>query len=264
MIKLPLSICILSWNNLVSLKNILKSYKSNGLLNLSDDVVILFQKASIEDQELARKYNLKYIALEENIGIGKGFIRLAENARYENILFLENDWELVENQHLVNLRLKSGMELLKKGYDVIRYRSREKPGYPLYSITYKGRELEYFDDWHQCTSPHLLESLHWLDPAAEFPDKIQKEGEYFITTSRWANWTNNPFLIKKDFYLKTMNQFAGDSVSFERNIAAWWSQQNFKIAQGEGLFMHNDLKKYPPANFRSKIKKILKTLIGRP
>lgn len=263
MSNLPLSICILSWNNLVSLENTLKSYKKNGLLDMSDDVVILFQEASIKDKELAKKYNLSCIALEENIGIGKGFIRLAENAKYDNILFLENDWQLVEEQYHVNLRLKSGMDLIKDGYDVVRYRSRKNPGNPLYSIAYKGRELEYFDDWHQCTSPHLLESLHWLDPAAEFPDKIQKCGEYFITTSRWANWTNNPFLIKKVFYLKTMERFAGDSVSFEKNIASWWSRQHFKIAQGEGLFMHNDLKKHPPASLRLRIKKFFKKILRR-
>ncbi|SDL86230.1 glycosyltransferase family 2 protein [Chryseobacterium taihuense] len=263
MIVLQFSICILSWNNLISLENTLKSYKKNGLLDLSDDIIVLIQDASAKEIELAKKYKIKYIALDENIGIGKGFMKLAENALYESILFLENDWQLVEEKNIVHLRLNSGLELLKKGYDIVRYRSRTKPGHPLYSIAFKGRELDYYDDWHKCTSPHLLESLYWLDPALEFPDKIQKEGEYFITTSRWANWTNNPFLIKKEFYLKTMKQFSGTSTSLEKNIASWWSKQNFKIAQGEGLFMHNDLKKYPPESFSTRIKNVIKTIIRK-
>lgn len=261
--KLPISICILSWNNLKTLSNTLKSYKKNGLLSLSDDITILFQEASFEDIALANKFNIKYIALTENIGIGKGFIKLAEQTKYENILFLENDWELVENSKTTFNRLQSGLEFLYRGYDVVRYRSRKSPGHPLYSLVHKGNELEYFDDWHQCTSPHLLESLHWLDPSVQFPDKIQKEGEYFTTTSRWANWTNNPFMIKKEFYLKTILQFAGDSISFEKNIAYWWARQTFKIAQGEGLFTHKDLKKHPKKNTLTKVKSLLKQYFGK-
>ena len=256
--KLPISICILSWNNVKTLENTLKSYKKFGLLEMSEDVVVLFQEASVADEKLAAKYKLKTILLKENIGIGKAIKMLAENAKFENVLFLENDWELIENKNTVLHQLKTGLEFLNKNYDVVRYRSRKKPGHPLHSLTHKGNELDYYDDWHNCTSPHLLESLHWLDPAAEFPDKIQKEGDFFVTTSRWANWTNNPFLVKKDFLLHKILSFAGESVSFERNIAEWWTKQNFKIAQGEGLFMHNDLAKYPKNVFLKKIVRKLK------
>lgn len=205
---------------------------------------MLFQEVSRKDIQIADKYGIKHINLHENIGIGKGIIQLFENAKYENVLFLENDWELIENQTELFDQLNSGMEMLESGYDVVRYRSRKNPGYPLHSLKHKGNELDYYDDWHECTSPHLLESLHWFDPSKEFPDKIQKEGTYFVTTSRWANWTNNPFLINKFFYLEKLAPFAGTSVQFEKNIASWWVKQNFKIAQGEGLFKHNDLKKY--------------------
>lgn len=256
--KLPISICILSWNNVKTLENTLKSYKKFGLLEMSEDIVILFQEASDQDQKLAAKYNLKTILLKENIGIGKAIKTLAENAKFENILFLENDWQLIENKNTTFHQLKTGLEFLNKNYDVVRYRSRKKPGHPLHSLKHKGNELDYFDDWHNCTSPHLLESLHWLDPAQEFPDKIQKDGDFFVTTSRWANWTNNPFLVQKDFLLDKILSFAGESVSFERNIAEWWTKQNFKIAQGEGLFMHNDLAKYPKNVFLKKIVRKLK------
>lgn len=242
--SLPISIGILTWKSTKTISNTLKSYRKNGLLDLVDDVTILFQEVSAADKKLAEKYKIKYIGLEENIGIGKGFIKLAENAKYNDILFLEHDWELIENKETLKNQLQTGLNFLNEGFSVVRYRSRKTPGFPLHSLKHKGNELNYFDDWHQVTSPHLLESLHWLDPAVEFPDKIQKEEEFFITTSRWANWTNNPFLIKKEFYLKKITPFAGESVDFEKNIAAWWVQQDFKIAQGEGLFMHNDLQKH--------------------
>lgn len=251
--KLPISICILSWKTGKTLKNTLKSYSKFGLLNMTEDIVILFQEVSKEDKKLADQYKIRYIGLQDNIGIGKGMKMLAENAVCDNILFLEHDWELIEDQKTVFTQLNGGLEMLDSGFDVIRYRSRENPGYPLISIRHKGNELNYYDNWHECTSPHLLESLHWLDPAAEFPDKIQKQGEFFITTSRWANWTNNPYLVRKKFLLGTIIPFSGETASLERNIAAWWVKQNFKIAQGEGLFMHNDLTKYPKKTIIQKI-----------
>ena len=258
---LPISIGILAWKSTKTLSNTLKSYRKNGLLHLVEDITILFQEVSAADKKLAEKYKIKYIGLEENIGIGKGFIKLAENAKYDDILFLEHDWELIEKKEIVYSQLQTGLDFLNKGFSVVRYRNRKKPGFPLHSLKHKGNELNYFDDWHQVTSPHLLESLHWLDPAAEFPDKIQKEGEFFITTSRWANWTNNPFLIKKDFYLEKITPFAGESVLFEKNIAPWWVKQDFKIAQGEGLFMHNDLQKQRSATIISKLKNYIHKLI---
>lgn len=259
--KLPISIGILSWNNTKTLINTLKSYQKNGLLDLSEDIVILFQNVSDADKAIAERFKVKYIGLEENIGIGNGIKLLAENTSFDHILFLENDWELTETKSTTYNRIKSGLQKIHNGYDVVRFRSRKNPGHPLFSIDHKGRELDYYDDWHQATSPHLLESLHWLDPSERFPDKIQKDGDEFVTTSRWANWTNNPFLINKKFLLETILPFAGESVSFERNIAPWWVKQNFKIAQGEGLFTHNDLKKYPKKNIFTKIVKKLKTLV---
>lgn len=250
--KLPVSICILSWQSSKTLINTLTSYKRNGLLHISDDIYILFQEVSDTDKMLADHLNIKFIGLKQNIGIGAGFVELAKNSKYDHILFLEHDWELIENRKTLYAQLKKGLQLLNEGFDVVRYRSRKNPGFPLHSLRHKGNELNYFDDWHQVTSPHLLESLHWLDPAAKFPDKIQKKDGFFITTSRWANWTNNPFLIKKDFYLNTIAPFAGESVHFEKNIAYWWARQEFKIAQGEGLFMHNDLQKHPPVTLFKK------------
>ena len=242
--KLPISICILAWKSEKTLENTLRSYRKNGLLDLSDDITILFQEVTNSDKKLAEKFGIQYIGLSENIGIGKGIIELAENTKHPHFLFLEHDWELIENQETTFQRLQSGLNLLNNGFDVVRYRSRKNPGHPLYSKIHQGKELDYYDDWHECTSPHLLESLHWLDPAQEFPDKIQKKEEYFVTTSRWANWTNNPFLINKNFYLENIATFAGEGLEFEKKIAYWWARQTFKIAQGEGLFKHNDLKKH--------------------
>lgn len=251
--KLILSICILSWKSKKSIANTLLSYQKNGLLDLSDDIVILFQECSSGDKKIAEKFGIKHIDLSENIGIGKGISKLIENAKYETVLFLEHDWELIENQQALFSQLEDGMKMLENGYDIIRYRSRKNPGYPVHSMRNKGNELNYYDTWHKVTSPQLLESLYWLDPAESFPDKIQKSGEFFVTTSRWANWTNNPFMLRKEFFLKNIYDIAVSSEHFERDIAEWWVQQPFKIAQGEGLFKHHDLEKYGKKHVNQRI-----------
>jgi hypothetical protein len=243
--KLPISIGILSWHSGQTLIDTLFSYHQNGLFKIVNDITILFQEITDEDKQIADHFSLSYIGLNENIGIGKAFIKLTENAQTENILLLEHDWKLIENLGTTYNRLNSGLDLLNNKYDCIRYRHKSNPGYPHFSFRHKGNELNYYDDELECTSPHLLDSLHWLDPSESFPDKIQKKNEYFITTSRWGNWTNNPCLYKKEFYLDIVSKFAGEGIALEGNISKWWAQQTFKVAHGEGLFTHFDPIKYP-------------------
>jgi hypothetical protein len=243
--KLPISVGILAWHSDQTLINTLFSYHQNGLLDIVNDINILFQEITDEDKQIANHFSLPYIGLNENIGIGKAFIELTKNAKTENILLLEHDWILIEDKETTYNRLNSGLDLLKKGYTTIKYRHRKQPGYPLFTqASYQGNELNHYDKEIDLISPHLLESLHWLEPADYFPDKIQKEKEYFITTSRWGNWTNNPCMFKKQFYLDVVSQFAGNGIELEGKISAWWARQDFKVAHGEGLFKHEDLKKY--------------------
>ena len=242
--KLPISIGILAWKSGQVLVDTLTTYHNNGLFDIANDVMILFQEASMQDVEIARHFGLDFIALQKNIGIGKAFIKLTENAQSDNVLVLEHDWNLIESKEVTYERLESGLELLGGSVDVVRYRHRVNPGNPHFSFKYQGKELTYYDDEIGCTSPHLLDSVHWCDPKKLFPDYIGQFGEYFLTGSRYGNWTNNPCLYKKQFYLDTVRQFAGDGIALEGNISKWWAQQNYSVAHGEGLFMHNDWQKY--------------------
>jgi hypothetical protein len=242
--KLPISIGILSWNSGQVLVDTLTTYYDNGLFDMVNDVTILFQEYSQQDYKIAKHFGLDFIGETNNIGIGKAFIKLTENAQTENVLVLEHDWNLIENKTTTFLRLQKGIQLLDNGFDVIRYRHRKDPGHPHFSFRHKGNELTYYDREIECTSPHLLDSLHWLDPSVEFPNLIQKSEDMFWTTSRYGNWTNNPCLYKKQFYLDVVKPFAGDGTALEGNIGKWWAQQNYKVGHGEGLFKHNDWIKY--------------------
>jgi len=242
--KLPISVGILSWRSGQTLVDTLTTYYENGLLGLTDNIYILFQEVSEQDELIANHFGIPFIGKQANIGIGKAFIELTQAAKYDNVLILEHDWKLYEPFETTYTRLKSGIDLLDDSFKCIRYRHRSNPGYPHFSFKHMGKELEYYDEEIECTSPHLLDSLHWLDPAGSFPGKIQKQGEYFVTTSRWGNWTNNPCLYKKEFYLQIVEQFAGNGIELEGNISRWWAKQDFKVAHGEGLFTHVDLVKY--------------------
>ena len=242
--KLPISIGILSWHSGQVLVDTLTTYHNNGLFDMVNDVTILFQEVTAQDIEISSHFGIDCIGLHNNIGIGKAFIKLTENAQTENILVLEHDWNLIEDQKTTYDRLQSGLELLDSSVDVVRYRHRQQPGNPHFSFQYQGRELEYYDSEIECTSPHLLDSVHWCNPKESFSEYIGQIGEYFLASSRYGNWTNNPCLYKKQFYLDIVKQFAGDGIALEGNISKWWAQQEFGVAHGEGLFKHNDWQKY--------------------
>ena len=242
--KLPISVGILAWNSGQVLVDTLTTYYNNGLFDMVNDTTILFQEASMQDIEIARHFGLDFFALQKNIGIGKAFKRLTQNSQSDYILILEHDWNLIEDRETTYNTLKRSYQAIEMGMDVVRLRHRKNPGHPLFSIQYKGRELTYYDDWHECQSPHLLDSIHWCDADIEFPEFIKKTEDMFWTTSRYGNWTNNPCLYKKQFYLDVIEPFMGEGIDLERKIAYWWPRQDFKVGHNEGLFKHNDWQKY--------------------
>ena len=242
--KLPISIGILAWNSGQVLVDTLTTYYENGLLDMVNDTTVLFQEFSHDDYQIAKHFGLDFIGLNSNIGIGKAFKRLTQNAQSDYVLILEHDWNLIEDKETTYNTLKKSYQAIEMGLDVVRLRHRANPGNPHFSFQYKGRELTYYDDWHECQSPHLLDSIHWCDADIEFPEFIKKTEDMFHTTSRYGNWTNNPCLYKKQFYLDTIEPFMGEGIDLERKIAYWWPRQDFKVGHNEGLFKHNDYLKY--------------------
>jgi hypothetical protein len=242
--KLPISIGILSWHSRQVLVDTLITYHNNGLLDMVNDVTILFQEFDQQDYLSVKHFGLNVIGMNSNIGIGKGFKKLTQNAQTDYILILEHDWNLIEDRETTYKRLSQSISAIEMGLDVVRLRHRKDPGYPHFSFQYRGKELTYYDHWHELTSPHLLDSIHWCEADIEFPEQIKKSEDMFHTTSRYGNWTNNPCLYKKEFYLSVIEPFMGDGIDLERKIAYWWPRQNFKVGHNEGLFKHNDWAKY--------------------
>jgi hypothetical protein len=230
------SIGILSWGSHLTLENTLASYKINGLLNISNDISIFFNNITMKDRLIADKYNLKYIGDCDNIGIGKAIAILVNMSRYNYFLFLENDWVLVENEETVRRRIQTAIQLLDNNVaDVVRLRHRLKYGDPLYTSIFKGDELKHPE--------YLLHSIHWVDnPEYKFQHIINKfiinDDDWYLTTSRYAEYTNNPCIYKKEFLETNVIPFTIEGMAIEEDIFSWWRDQNFKICQGPGLFEH--------------------------
>ena len=236
---LPFSLLILAWHSHNTLHNTLSSYKDNGLLNLTDDVVIYFQEGNHKDFDIAEEFGITNILYSTgNIGIGPAINKLVEAAKYEHFIFCEEDWVLVEPKESTYTQVVVGLHLLmQKCVDVVKLRSRIFPGDPLYTRQFQGREWD-------CPE-HIGESLHWLGyPDAVYPEVFSRveapglEDDWFIIPSKYVSHTNNPCLHSKEFYLKHITPFSGTGIELEGNILKYWQSSDFKIAHGNGLFTH--------------------------
>ena len=87
--KLSFAIGILSWKGYDSLENSLKSYKKNGLSDMTTNKFVCLPEYTKEGVTIAEKYNYKTILIRENLRILGGFKKLAEKMPNGPILLLE-------------------------------------------------------------------------------------------------------------------------------------------------------------------------------
>lgn len=252
--KLNLSIGILSWKRNDVLCQTLSSYQRNGLLEVSDDITVFFNEIGGEEVALAEEFGLKYIGTPENAGIKNGYKALADNAKNEYFLFLENDWYLFENTETTQKRLESGIAVLSKNNaHVVRYRSRKFPGFPCGIVRKNAKHPELTPKHDLTFVPCITEN-----PCAIFPEIQSKEinGEtYYFFESKNSLWTNNPCLFRTDFIReiltvdlprpqnpdkKTRYGTSYKNVSLEGDMESYWPKTGYITATSDGLFSHLD------------------------
>lgn len=227
---MDLTIGILSWGQHETLINTLRSYRNWGLLFRPDvEYLIFFQEISEKDKEIADLYGFECFGVSKNIGIAGGYRKLVEATTSEFFLFLENDWELL--RHPWSQLLSAQTALATREFDVVRFRHRTRPGNPLWTRQFEGNEMS--------RPEHLLDCVHWVDEPTQF-DQIFYSRPFWYTTSRYANWTNNPTMFRTRFLEKYILPRMGNR-DVELDIQRWWQEQDFWVAQGEGLFTHNRL-----------------------
>eukprot|EP01100_Stratorugosa_tubuloviscum_P004128 TRINITY_DN201_c1_g1_i1.p1 TRINITY_DN201_c1_g1~~TRINITY_DN201_c1_g1_i1.p1 ORF type:complete len:411 (+),score=223.20 TRINITY_DN201_c1_g1_i1:51-1283(+) len=246
------TIIVLCWNELDSLENSLKSWRSRGLLTYAKEVLLYFQEINDKKRELGQKYpNVRVLGTSENTNVAWALDYLVKESTTEYVLFLEKDWALVESFSIVKQQLDAGVELLKSGKaDFIKFRSRWDAGFPNYAQSfYQGRE----DDVYK-TQPNLLCNFyHWIqDPDWRWPDKFTRcmdSPVFYCIDSYYCNWTNNPAMWRKEWWIKW---FSATAISLDRGhkhnwegTLNWnnelWNSRAFVVAEGNGLFKHVEI-----------------------
>lgn len=216
---------MLSWGAHRTLRNTLRSYQALGIDQTDDEKIIFFQEISKADQEIATKFGYHFYGSVKNIGIAAAYRELVNLATGDLFLFLENDWVALEGPK----DIYSAAELLRAGVvDVARLRHRRYPGDPLYTLQFQGDELRQ--------PSHLLDSIHWTNPA-RFDPIMNAGGGWFATTAKYANWTNNPTMFRTEWLKEHIVPRLGNK-DIEVDIQPWWEKQDFEVIQGNGIFTH--------------------------
>jgi hypothetical protein len=215
----------------------LVSYFERGLLELVDQRRIILQEPNSDQVMWANQFGFDAVIIDDNIGVGRAFGELLNRCTTDFILFLEEDWLLIESRQAVESQLAGGVELLQaEPRGVVRYRHRWDYGEPLCSLQFRDKEEQHLT--------HLGECVHWREhPEKDFPDLIKKlsigENDFFRLSSRNSCYTNNPVLYRTDFAREVLLPFCFDNL--ETPMQPWWEQQDFAVFAAPGLFRHSRL-----------------------
>lgn len=181
------------------------------------------------------------------------------------VLLLENDLHLIEPAQEAERQIDSAVAMLNEGgADVVHFRSRRNPGEP-----FSG--LMKYRKYHPPKNASTLEKTGaairrvlrpikarrvsgiaaYAEPAPEdrFHTISRDPQTGFLTMpTSIRNWTNQPFMIDRRFYLDTIlarveavqstrrvNGFK--NIEIELN-GSWWRRQDWTIAVAPGLFRH--------------------------
>jgi hypothetical protein len=236
-----LSAGILTYRSPVTLKNTLLSYKANGLLEIIEDIFCIIQPSEKAEEEIAvcKDFNVRSILMESNGKMAWGVKRVFEEAKHENVLFLECDFRCLESRNTVKELLTQCIHFLEtKAANVVRLRSLKNPGHPIQAILLKGNEFRNFETVRQlylCT--HYLEDPHRIFP--EHVQLVQEAPRIYKMSSKNCCYTNNPTITTKAFYTKNILPYIHFGGHLEPEIGDDWADRNnHTILITAGLFTH--------------------------
>ncbi|OPZ76295.1 MAG: hypothetical protein BWY78_01412 [Alphaproteobacteria bacterium ADurb.Bin438] len=270
-----IGIAILSWKAPQTLDATLASYQKANLFSHFKEVVVNLVEARDEDIEIAKKYGLKYVTYDKNLGILGGMEAAINSVSTDYVFYLENDLPLIENEEEVVKQFSLGIEALEnKTIDVMHLRSRFNPGvgYGMQKYTRYYDIVDMDENFNQqdtiSKDPTYLKILRRIfyptkakrmisgclfvekNPEKLFPKYISRYKDIFVIDSEILPWTNQSFLIKKDF-MNSLFQYAkahptsrkvNNFLTFERELnSKWWKKQHYKMGFGKGLFTHQRL-----------------------
>lgn len=228
----PISAGILTYNDARTLRNTLRTYKACGFLGLVDCFVVIQKSEQASREEaIAKEFNVRFIRMPTNGRMASGFKAIYEHALHDTLLFLENDFTIGENQDRVIEFLSESLSHLES-HDVVRGRSRYKSGFPNYARQqFRGKDMSGHSK--------LCECIYWDAHPEKYREvAILKKG-WYASSAKYCNYTNNPFLCKKEFFFKEIHPHLIDGENIEDRLTDLWATKDYKVVFGPGLFTHN-------------------------
>jgi hypothetical protein len=229
---LPISAGILTFRDAKTLRHTLLSYAESGFLDLVDCFVVI-QKSEMADEEeaIAREFGLRFIRMPNNGRMASGFKAIYNHALHDTLLLLENDFTIRASQAEVVQFLTDSLAFLQT-HDVVRGRSRYKSGEPNYARQQlRGKNMT--------GHPKLCECIYWDAYPERYSEVTKLKHGWYASSSKYCNYTNNPFLCKKDFFLKEIYPHLVDGENIEDRLTDIWATKDYRCVFGPGLFTHH-------------------------
>jgi hypothetical protein len=263
-VKKKIAIAAVTWKAPLSLRNSLESWKRGGLLDLVDERMLFINSPSDEDLLIAKEYDFDIYTTNEhdgNIMAGPALAYLVGNSTSDIILFMEKDFVLSVDRETTMRELYTGIQHLARGVDLYRLRGKSdwpaegmpncceeplngaKPNCP-YSSSWKSGG--YFSDhmnWlYIFCDPNILESANGR--VAKCTSEPSAPDSYCFTSGE-TNWSNNPAIFGRDWFLEKMASVAfqdwEQNNMFEFNaMMAWlsWRPPAKICVSLQGIFTH--------------------------
>jgi hypothetical protein len=107
----------------------------------------------------------------------------------------------------------------------------------------------------------LSDAVRWAGRRdVRWHENMQYDGSRVLTSSWYANWTNDPCLYRRDFLIRSIQRSLRPWEDLERNDSPWWPRQGYLAAQREGALCCPE--KYSPL-FSERVERKLKRLLRR-
>ncbi|MDR1691444.1 MAG: hypothetical protein LBR35_01215 [Rickettsiales bacterium] len=269
---------ILSWKAHHTLIQTLETYKKADLTSFFDETIIWFNQRTKEDDAIAKKYGYKAFGDDRNLAF-KAEENIAQSLTTEYVLIVQNDNQLaVYDKKEIQKQLETAKHLLEKGVcDIVRMRHR-------YMVGEGFSDARKYLNYHNISksSKSLIKEQHKLsaddlkynpfkflkrlfrpfkakrligrsvfiedNAALLYPKYIQKIDDTFIVDSAYMNHSEQPFMVKRDFFLNTICKYINENPK-KRGLngfqvpeiilnCKWWKNKHFKIGVPVGLFTH--------------------------
>lgn len=231
------TLAALSWRSPRTITQSLASWDVLATTRSCVQRLAYVQEQDTADVQAVRRHGFEAVGDANNIGIGPAYRELLDRATGEFFVFLECDWRLTRHRDAVAHLQRAAWLIQQDEVQLVRLRSRRRPGWPINPSQLQNRELAH---------PYWLLDMSLWEPRPEriYPEhltRLDALGErWVVAAAQHAGWTNNPHIARTDWLREHVRPFTtGPGTAFEGLIDAHWSSLPIRVAQGRGLFTHD-------------------------